>query len=133
MACSRPSPDFLKDFPKDFPTHTSIHLSSCSSPTVTLNPPFCRVSYVPPSPKISPLPHPMTDLRSGRDCWDTVTGLTFSLLHYCLGFGLSGVAQHLLLLSRCTLGYASLPSNPIWERVQSICLVSYSVALYHTL
>ena len=65
-----------------------------------------------------------------------VTGLTFSLLHYCLGFGLSGVAQHLLLLSRCTLGYASLPSNPIWERVLCIILcssVSYSVALYHTL
>ena len=38
----------------------------------------------------------------------------------CLGLSLTGVAQYLLLLSRWTLGYASLPSNLI-ESVQSIC------------
>ena len=83
-----------------------------------------KYDAVPTNPKSSQkFPHFPPSDRSGH-CGDrrTVTSPTFSpvpALH-CLGLSLDGVAQCLLLLSRWTLGYASLPSNLI-ESMQSIC------------
>ena len=125
----------LTTFPistKDFPTDGSI--SPQINPDARPRSPFLStVQSGFHQPQISSFPHPVTDLRCG-DCGERrpVTSLTFPLLQWqqqCLGLSLSGVAQCLLLLSRWTLGYASLPSNPI-EGVQSVCnTVSYPLLL----